>query len=56
VNSLAGYEAWSTASNGGSQGSSSECPLRDTKPEEYGYRRLKCPRCGYKADRDVVGS
>jgi Transposase and inactivated derivatives len=23
--------------------------------EESGYRRLKCPRCGFEADRDVVG-
>jgi len=34
---------------------SSECPQCDSKMEESGYRRLKCPRCGFEADRDVVG-
>ena len=23
--------------------------------EEIGYRRFKCPRCGFEADRDVIG-
>ena len=32
----------------------SECPKYDSKPEENGYRRLRCPRCGLEADRDVV--
>jgi hypothetical protein len=34
---------------------SSECPNCDSKLEENGYRRLKCPRCGFEADRDVMG-
>ena len=36
-------------------GTSSECPKCDSKLEENGYRRLKCPRCGFEADRDVIG-
>jgi putative transposase len=34
---------------------SSECPNCDSKLEENGYRRLKCPRCGFEADRDIIG-
>jgi IS605 OrfB family transposase len=34
---------------------SSECPNCDSKLEESGYRRLRCPRCGFEADRDVIG-
>jgi IS605 OrfB family transposase len=37
------------------RGTSSECPKCDSKLEENGYRRLKCPICGFEADRDVVG-
>jgi IS605 OrfB family transposase len=37
-------------------GTSSECPKCDYKElEEVGYRRLRCPRCGFEADRDVIG-
>ncbi len=37
-------------------GTSSECPKCDYKGlEEVGYRRFKCPRCGFEADRDVIG-
>jgi len=36
-------------------GTSSECPKCDSKPEETGYRRLRCPRCEFEADRDVIG-
>jgi IS605 OrfB family transposase len=37
-------------------GTSSECPICDYKGlEEVGYRRLRCPRCGFEADRDVIG-
>jgi len=35
-------------------GTSSECPKCDSKLEENGYRRLRCPRCGFEADRDVI--
>mgnify|MGYP003872906301 CR=1 FL=1 len=35
---------------------SNECPKCDhVGLEETGYRRLKCPRCGFEADRDEVG-
>ena len=34
---------------------SSECPQCDSKLDENGYRRLKCSRCGFEADRDVFG-
>jgi len=34
---------------------SSECPKCDSKLEETGYRRLRCPRCGFEADRDIIG-
>ena len=35
---------------------SSECPICDYKGlEEVGYRRLRCPRCGFEADRDIIG-
>jgi IS605 OrfB family transposase len=36
-------------------GTSSECPKCDSKLEENGYRRLKCPKCEFEADRDVIG-
>jgi IS605 OrfB family transposase len=36
-------------------GTSSECPQCDSKLEENGYRRLRCPRCSFKADRDIIG-
>jgi len=36
-------------------GTSSECPRCDSKLEENGYRRLKCPKCGFEADRDIIG-
>jgi putative transposase len=37
-------------------GTSSECPKCDSKGlEENGYRRLRCPRCGFEGDRDVIG-
>jgi len=37
------------------RGTSSEYPLCDSKLDENGYRRLKCPRCGFEADRDIIG-
>jgi len=36
-------------------GTSSECPKCDSRLEETGYRRLRCPRCGFEADRDIIG-
>jgi IS605 OrfB family transposase len=36
-------------------GTSSECPKCDSKLEENGYRRLKCSRCIFEADRDIIG-
>ena len=36
-------------------GTSSECPKCDSKLEEAGYRRLRCPRCSFEAGRDVIG-
>jgi len=36
-------------------GTSSECPKCDSKLKESGYRRLKCSRCGFEADRDIIG-
>ncbi|MDT7890085.1 MAG: zinc ribbon domain-containing protein [Desulfurococcales archaeon] len=36
-------------------GTSSKCPKCDSKKlEETGYRRLRCSRCGFEADRDIV--
>ena len=37
------------------RGTSSECPQCESKLEENGYRILRCPRCGFEADRDIVG-
>ena len=35
---------------------SSECPRCDfIDLEEIGYRRLRCPRCGFEGGRDEVG-
>ncbi len=35
---------------------SSECPRCDSKElEEIGRRRLRCPRCDFEANRDVIG-
>ena len=35
---------------------SSECPKCGSKNlEENGYRRLRCPRCEFEADRDIIG-
>ena len=36
-------------------GTSSRCPKCDSKKlEERGYRRLRCSRCGFEVDRDIV--
>jgi transposase len=55
VDRLAGYEAGSPLAIVDPRGTSSECLKCDSKLEENGYRRLKCSRCGFEADRDVVG-
>ncbi|MFZ8825108.1 MAG: zinc ribbon domain-containing protein [Desulfurococcales archaeon] len=37
-------------------GTSSKCPKCDSKGlKEVDYRRLRRPRCGFEADRDVIG-
>ena len=37
-------------------GTSSKCPKCDSKGlKEVSYRRLRCPRCEFEADRDVIG-
>jgi len=35
-------------------GTSSTCPKCGTKLVEIGYRRLRCPKCGFEADRDTI--
>jgi IS605 OrfB family transposase len=37
------------------RGTSSECPQCGAEMIENGYRRLRCPQCNFKADRDVIG-
>jgi IS605 OrfB family transposase len=36
------------------RGTSTTCPVCGSKLVENGYRRLRCPRCGFEADRDTV--
>jgi IS605 OrfB family transposase len=36
------------------RGTSSTCPMCGSKLVENGYRRLRCPGCGFEADRDTV--
>jgi IS605 OrfB family transposase len=36
------------------RGTSSTCPRCSSKLVEGGYRRVRCPRCGFEADRDTV--
>jgi len=37
-------------------GTSSKCPKCDSKGlKEVDYRRLRCSRCGFEEDRDVIG-
>jgi IS605 OrfB family transposase len=38
----------------GPRGTSSTCPMCNFKLVENGYRRLRCPTCGFEADRDTV--
>jgi IS605 OrfB family transposase len=35
-------------------GTSSTCPRCGTKLVEVGYRRRRCPHCGFEADRDTI--
>ena len=36
------------------RGTSITCPMCGSKLVENGYRRLRCPRCGFEADRDTI--
>jgi len=36
------------------RGTSTTCPMCSSKLIENGYRRLRCSRCGFEADRDTV--
>ncbi len=38
------------------RGTSRRCPICGGKLSPNGHRRLKCPRCGFEGDRDVVGA
>ena len=38
------------------KGTSSKCPRCNRKLVEYGYRVLKCRRCGFIGDRDVTAT
>ena len=33
---------------------STRCPICSSKMAENGYRVMKCPQCGFKADRDTI--
>ncbi|MFP3242854.1 zinc ribbon domain-containing protein, partial [Caldisphaera sp.] len=33
---------------------SSICPICGSKLIEVGYRRFKCTKCGFEADRDTI--
>ncbi|MFP3228304.1 MAG: zinc ribbon domain-containing protein, partial [Caldisphaera sp.] len=36
------------------KGTSSICPICGSKLVEVGYRIFKCPKCGFKANRDTI--
>jgi len=36
------------------KGTSSICPICGSKLVENGYRRFKCPKCGFEANRDTI--
>ena len=38
------------------KGTSTKCPICQSKLRENGYRRLKCPSCGFEGDRDYIAS
>ena len=35
---------------------SSRCPICQSRLKENGYRRLRCPSCGFEGDRDYIAS
>jgi len=35
-------------------GTSSTCPRCGAELVEVGHRRLRCPKCGFEADRDTI--
>ena len=35
---------------------SSKCSICQSNLRENGYRRLKCPSCGFEGDRDYIAS
>ena len=38
------------------KGTSTKCPICQSKLKEVSYRRLKCPSCGFEGDRDYIAS
>jgi len=38
------------------KGTSSRCPFCTSKLKEVSYRRLRCPSCGFEADRDYIAA
>ena len=38
------------------RGTSSECPVCQSRLKENGYRRLKCPSCRFEAGRDYIAA
>jgi len=38
------------------RGTSSRCPICQSKLKSNGYRRLRCPSCGFEGDRDYVAA
>ena len=38
------------------RGTSSECPVCQSRLKENGYRRLRCPLCGFEAGRDYIAA
>jgi len=38
------------------KGTSTKCPICQSKLKEVSYRRLRCPSCGFKGDRDYIAS
>jgi transposase len=36
------------------RGTSTTCPMCSSKLVENSYRRMRCSRCGFEADRDTI--